>query len=276
GRIPTDKGYRVYVDSLLKPAQLTQVEKRKIKRSLESENLALGPILEQTSRVLAYISNQLGVIVAPRFESGILTRITMVPVAQSRVLVVVAVKSGLVRSIVMEVETDLKPELVEQTASLLTERLGGLSLGELRENIRERLSGISYGDPKLLELFVDSCDDIFSEHLNENIHAEGTANLVRHPEFRNVDDISKIIGIVEDRTFLANIFDYNDNEKPSIAIGTEIKQGQAGAVSVVSSTYNAGTSKGVLGVMGPTRMPYSKIVSVVEYTARLLSKMLSN
>ena len=119
GRIPTDQGYREYVDNLLRPERLSNLDKQKIKSGLKTENLALGSILEQTSRVLAYISKQLGVTIAPRFESGVLNRITMVPVAEKRVLVVVAATSGLVRSIVMEVETDLRPEMVERTAILL-------------------------------------------------------------------------------------------------------------------------------------------------------------
>ena len=276
GRIHTDQGYREYVDTLLKPELLTKAERQKIKSSLQIENLALGSILEQASRVLAYISNQLGVTIAPRFEAGILTRITMVPVAEKRMLMVVAVKSGLVRSIVMDVETDLRPELTESTASLLTERLAGITLGEIRETIRERISGISAGDPKLLDLFIDSCDEIFSEQITDKVHLEGTMNLVKHPEFSNASEFSRMMGMVEDRTFLANIFTTSDaDERTQITIGNEIKPGTPRPVSLVTSPYTAGKLKGVMGVMGPTRMPYSKIVSVVEYTARLVSKMLS-
>jgi len=276
GRIPTEQGYRKYVDYVLKPESLTNAERRTIKSGLESGNLALGPILEQTSRVLAYISNQLGMTIAPHFEAGVLTRITMVPVAEKRVLVVIAIESGLVRSIIMEIETDLKPELVEKTASLLSERLSGETLGEIRKTILERIKGISTGDPTLLKLFIDSCDEIFSEQISDKVHFEGTANLAKHPEFKNVEEFSNLIGMVEDRTFLADILVSGDvKEGTSIVIGDEIHPGTSKSVSLVTSTYNAGKEKGILGVMGPTRMPYSKIVSVVDYTAKLLSKLLS-
>jgi heat-inducible transcriptional repressor len=276
GRIPTDAGYREYVDNILKPVQLSNAERQKIRSGLEIENLALGPILEQTSRVLAYISNQLGVTIAPRFESGILTRITLVPVAEKRVLVVVAVKSGLVRSIVMEVETELRPEMTEDTASLLTERLAGLTLGDIKATIRDRISGISSGDPTLLELFIDSCDRIFAEHIADKIHFGGAANLARNPEFSDVGDFTRLIGMVEDRTFLAALFSSDEtSEETQITIGKKFTPEGPNVVSLVTSPYRAGKSRGILGVMGPTRMPYSKIVSVVDYTARLLSRMLS-
>jgi len=243
---------------------------------MKSEDLALGSILEQTSRVLAYISDQLGVTIAPKFEAGILTRITMVPVAEKRVLIVIAMKSGLVRSIVIEVRSHLAPEMIEKTASLLTERLTGCSLGQVRSTIRERLEGMSDGDPILLDLFMDSCEEILSERLSEDIHFDGTANLAKYPEFSNINQFSRVIGMVEDRTFLARIIASGGvSEGTNITIGQELDSDQMRSMSLVSAPYGAGKQKGVLGVIGPTRMPYSKIVSVVDFTAKLLSRMLS-
>ncbi len=276
GRIPTDNGYRVYVDNLLKPQSLSKTERRKIESALKSEDLALGPVLEKTSRILAYISHQLGVTIAPRFESGILTRITMVPVAERKVLIVYTVKSGLIRSIVIEAEVDLAPEMLEKTSSVLTERLAGSALGDIKSTIRERLNGVSGGDLVLLDLFIDSCDEIFTEPIIDKVHLDGAANLVRNPEFNNADRVSRLIGMVEDRTFLANIFSCGEvNEGTNITIGSELLTDSAEPISVVASPYNAGKLRGILGVMGPTRMPYSKIVSIVDYTAKLLSKVLS-
>ncbi|MBD3234810.1 MAG: heat-inducible transcription repressor HrcA [candidate division Zixibacteria bacterium] len=275
GRIPTDFGYRVYVDFVLKPQVLTDAERRKIKSALQLENLALGPILEQTSRVLAYISNQLGVSIAPKFEAGILSRITMVPVAEKRVLVVIAAKSGLVRSIIMEVETDLAPEVVEKTAILLTERLSGTSFAEIKDTIRDRLQGLSEGDPVLLELLLESYNELFSERF-DGIHFEGASNLVKQPEFSSIDRFSQVVGLVEDRTFLAKLISADKfGSGTHVTIGHELESETMNSMSLVTSSFKAGKSKGILGVMGPTRMPYSRIVSVVDFTAKMLSKMLS-
>ncbi len=275
GRIPTDFGYRVYVDFVLKPQALTDAERQKIKSALQLENLALGPILEQTSRVLAYISNQLGVSIAPKFEAGILSRITMVPVAEKRVLVVIAAKSGLVRSIIMEVETDLAPEVVEKTATLLTERLSGKSFAEIKNTIRDRLQGLSEGDPVLLELLLESYKELFSERF-DGIHFEGASNLVKQPEFSSIDRFSQVVGLVEDRTFLAKLISADKFVGGThVTIGHELESETMNSMSLVTSSFKAGKSKGVLGVMGPTRMPYSRIVSVVDFTAKMLSKLLS-
>jgi len=112
GRIPTDAGYRVFVDMLLKPAPLSSAEKTIIQQMISSpSNRGIDTILGQTSKVLGDITNQLGISIAPKFESGVLTGIDLIPVAEGKILLVVAVKSGLARTILLEVESKVKEEV---------------------------------------------------------------------------------------------------------------------------------------------------------------------
>ncbi len=276
GRIPTESAYRIYVNSLMQIEPLDPNQQEVILAELTAGSIAIDQILEQSCRVLSRVSNQLGISMAPRFNEGILTKLELIPVADDRLLVIVAIKSGLVRSVVMEVESAINPKLVEETAQILNERLAGEKLGIIIETINERLSDITYGDPKLIRLFMDSTEEILKLPSDKDLHLVGTSNITMQPEFQDPKQLQKLIGILEERQRLiqsldaATLFD-----GVVVTIGKDANLGMLEGCSMVTATYSAGKSKGTIGVIGPTRMEYSKLMSIVDYTSKILSKILS-
>jgi heat-inducible transcriptional repressor len=276
GRVPTDEGYRMYVDSMMGKVPLTATEEDQIRREISADYAAVEDILEQTARVLATVSKQLGVTIAPRFDKGILTRINLIPVADKKILVVLAVKHGLVRSVLLEAESSIDTEQMEETANILNERLGGLTLGEIKDSIDERLKETSAGDPKLIKLFLDSTENLLSFTEPDQMHLGGTRNIVDQPEFKDREKLSNLIQVLEEKKLLAELVSAKGiKEGITITIGKEIETGEMQSCSLVTSPYEAGKVRGTIGIIGPTRMRYSKLVSMVEYTARLLSDLLS-
>ncbi|MCJ7507522.1 MAG: heat-inducible transcriptional repressor HrcA [candidate division Zixibacteria bacterium] len=276
GRVPTDKGYRIYVDSLLEPEGLTLSERERIEKEITLDYAAVEDLLEQTSHILGIVSKQLGVTIAPRFDQGILTRIDLIPVAEKKILVVLAVKSGLVRSILLEADSPLEGSDLEETKRLLNERLCGLSLGTIRESADQRVGDISSGNPKLVKLFLDSKDSIFSSVEFDQVHLGGTTNILSQPEFKNYDKLKPLISLIEEKKLLAQLFATKGiKEGITVTIGKEIERGEMESCSLVTSRYEAGELGGIIGIIGPTRMRYSKLVSLVDYTAKLLSRILS-
>jgi heat-inducible transcriptional repressor len=276
GRVPTDEGYRMYVDSMMGKVPLTATEEDQIRREISADYAAVEDILEQTARVLATVSKQLGVTIAPRFDKGILTRINLIPVADKKILVVLAVKHGLVRSVLLEAESSIDTEQMEETANILNERLGGLTLGEIKDSIDERLKEASAGDPKLIKLFLDSTENLLSFTEPDQMHLGGTRNIVDQPEFKDREKLSNLIQVLEEKKLLAELVSAKGiKEGITITIGKEIETGEMQSCSLVTSPYEAGKVRGTIGIIGPTRMRYSKLVSMVEYTARLLSDLLS-
>lgn len=206
GRVPTDQGYRLYVDALLKPEYLTTAEEEKIKNELLSEQpTAFEEILEQTTKILANVSQQLGVTIAPNFEKGVLTRIQLIPVAERKILVILAVKSGLVRTILLEVDSDIQQTSLEETERVLNERLCGLTLGEIKESKKERLREVTSGDPKLLHLFLDTTDNILATLETDQIHLGGTSNILNQPEFKDREKLGNLIQILEEKKLLVEL-----------------------------------------------------------------------
>ena len=276
GRIPTDKGYRAYVDNLLKPESLTESEEKMIQKEMMVDYGAVEELMEQTSKVLGDISKQLGVTLAPRFEQGILTNVDLIPVAEKKLLVVLAIKSGLVRSILLEVDTSLETLALDKTKNILKERLCGLSLGDIRNSINERLRETSTADPKLIKLFLDSSANLLNFYQTEQLHLGGTTNIVSQPEFKEEGKLSSFIELLEQKRILTELLAAKGvNEGITITIGKEIKRDEIESCSLVTSSYGSGDLKGIIGIIGPKRMRYSKLVSLVDYTAKLLSDILS-
>jgi heat-inducible transcriptional repressor len=275
GRVPTDIGYRVFVDMLLKQEPLTQTEKNKIKELIKQSKKGIDAILSQASKILGDISNQLGITLAPKFEEGVLSRIHLIPVAEGRVLVIVAVKSGLVKSILMELESDVSHEELSKMDSILNERLAGLTLGQIRRTLTERLADTQCS-PKLLRLFIDPRAPVWNDILDATLHVTGTDNLIAQPEFSDREKITGIVKFLEQRSDLIRLLEAQVlGSGLVITIGSENTMQEIQNCSIVTSAYKAGKLSGLIGIIGPTRMPYSKLISIVEYTAKSLTEALS-
>ncbi|MFH1687205.1 MAG: heat-inducible transcriptional repressor HrcA [bacterium] len=274
GRIPTDLGYRVYVDYFLKPTALTQQEKDFIKQSLLKEGRGIKEILGQTCRVLGEITNQLGISMSPRFEAGRLKRLELIPVSEGRIMAVVVVASGLASSVILELEVAVSDAELQKVEQVLNERLVGLSLGEIRTSVSDRLADLS-GQGRLVKLLMDSKDRIWTDHSADGIRVAGLASLLGQPEFADVDKVSSLVRMLEEGSVLSQFLADAEQAGLVITIGRENKFAEIMNCSLVTSSYKVGNISGTIGVVGPTRMPYNRLASVVQYTARTITDVLS-
>jgi heat-inducible transcriptional repressor len=275
GRVPTDIGYRIFVDILLKQEPLTAAEKAKIKSMFAEGRKGVDAILSQASKVLGEITNQLGLSVAPKFEEGVLTKMTLIPVSEGRIIMIMTVRSGLVKSILIEVESDISQNELRQMESVLNERLAGLTLGHIRKTISERLHDTGCS-PKLIKLFVDPEIDLWTGLEDEKLHVTGTDNLISQPEFADRSKLTEFVKFLENKAELVELLGSKSlGEGIVITIGSESSIAQIQDCSLVTSGYKAGKLSGTIGIIGPTRMPYSRLISIVEYTAKSLTNALS-
>jgi heat-inducible transcriptional repressor len=274
GRVPTDVGYRVYVDYLVKPEHLTAAEKAAIKQSILREGRGIHEILGQTTKVLGEITQQLGVSITPKFDEGVLKSLKLIPIADGRLMVVVVVAHGIVHSVILEIEAVMAEREVVELESLLNERLAGLTLSTIRKTVAERLEGVS-GNPRLIQLVLNSSEKIWSDQKAEPIHASGAENLLVKPEFADRDRMTRLVKLLENGKVLTDFLSQAGDEGLVITIGREHSIAEIMNCSLVASRYRVGNITGTIGVIGPTRMPYAKLVSVVEYTARSITEVLS-
>lgn len=274
GRIPTDLGYRVYVDYLTKPEILTKQERQLIRKRILSEGRGINEILGQTARLLGDITNQLGVTIAPRFESGILKGLRLIPIAEGRIMAVVIVASGLARSVVLELEVSFSESELAEVESVLNERLAGLSLSQIRHTVLARTADIT-GQGRLLKLVIDANEKIWTEEAGGPINVSGTENLLDLPEFQDTHQLSRLMRMLENDKVLSDFLSQASDEGLVITIGSENTINEIVNCSIVTSSYRVGNISGAIGIIGPTRMPYSKLVSIVQYTAKSITEVLS-
>jgi heat-inducible transcriptional repressor len=278
GRIPTDKGYRFYVDSLMEINDLKSSEKSNINKVLESHLNETDELINITSKLLSSITKQVACVMYPSLDSGILEKIQLINLSSTRLLIVISIRSGLVKTITLEVNSELKGPQLREVQSLLNERLSGLTLLKIRTTLRERFKDVSVNDKPILTMFVDSADKIFTDFkTSEKIVVAGAKNLLNQPEFENTEKFQSIIELIEDKDIVVHLLEKTSRNKDSIVvtIGSENESEELDDYSLVSKQYYAGDVIGTLGVIGPKRMDYSKIVAIINYISTMLSNYLS-
>src|SRR3989475_1727963 len=163
GRIPTDLAYRVYVDSLMRLRQVSASESDQIREELTGERTAVDRILERAAQVLGVLTKELGVAVGPSLDDAVLERLELLQVSSERLLLVLSLKSGVVRTIFVEVPSHMASEAIAQVAVVLNERLGGLTLREIRATLSERLRDAApdAGSSELINIFIQEAGELF-------------------------------------------------------------------------------------------------------------------
>ncbi len=280
GRIPTDLGYRIYVDELMSPVQLSRGEKAAIRDALMGEGRGYvkgaAPILDQTVRALSDLTRLLAVSLEPRLEKGVFEKIELVALGGSKILAVLTIAKGFLRTVVLEIEAHIDEGSLHETSSLINERLSGLPMRAIRESVRERMQDATTGDPKILKLILNNSEDLFAHPDAEGeIHYSGTPNILALPEFADKERMVSIMGALEEKdVFLRILGRRSGQDGLIITIGEENQEGEIQFCSLVSSSYAAGEGSGTVGILGPTRMEYSRLVTIVDYTAQLMSEVL--
>lgn len=274
GRVPTDNGYRFYVDYLIKREPLPAREHEEICGRMENAQGNVRRILEEASKVLGMISRELGVVLTPFLSWSLFDRLELLSLSHHKVLAVLHVRSRMVKTVILELNTSLDQRQLNQTASLLNERLSGLTLRSIQVNIQERLRDLARVDSDLLRLITESAETLFDFTEPLDIHTSGTQNFISHPEFRHEGPLQDIFTIIDDRRHLVRLF-HRDTPETDVVIGEENRDNRLRHFSVVTCAYRRGQDVGSLGVIGPRRMHYGRIIPLVETMAETMSTYLS-
>jgi heat-inducible transcriptional repressor len=279
GRIPTDLAYRVYVDHLMRPPIVAAAQAEHIRGELEGQRSAVETILARAAQVLGVLTSELGVAVGPTIEEAVLERLDLLQVSTERLLLVLALRSGAVRTIFVEVPAELAAESVQKVTVVLNERLAGLTLKEIRATLAQRLRDASASEPgssQLLNIFIQEADELFEVPVANAgpVHLGSTQPLAGQPEFATRAQLQGLLDVTERRDLLRDALSARGGEGLTISIGQEHSDARLSTFTLVTSTYHFGPLTGVIGVMGPTRMAYDKIAALVNHTSQLVGELL--
>ncbi|MEE8581635.1 MAG: heat-inducible transcriptional repressor HrcA [Myxococcota bacterium] len=276
GRVPTERGLRVFVDRLLEPGELAVYDRRSLAFSFEES--AVEAAAQVASRLLTEHTGQLGFVVAPRLEWVKLRHVSLVRLSSERVLVVLVTQHGRVhRRVIEEAGSGDQAEL-ERIAAALNERVMGRTLTEIREGLARELGALRDQADRLVRRALalglraletpeeDAADLIIATHLA----------LLDQPEFNNPDRIRELLAAVETREHLLEVLDKVLGDQLSVAFGAELEEPALRHCAVVVAPYGQEIpARGALGVIGPSRMDYARIIPLVNYCSRLITEKLS-
>jgi heat-inducible transcriptional repressor len=288
GRIPTELGYRMYVDTLMESVQLSSAEKLLIREEVGASSNDPERLLRETAKLMGRLSNLLAIALTPRISKGLLHRIEVVLLSSSRAMFVLSVEGGLVKTIIMEVESELNRQELDRVVQMLNERLAGLTLEESRRSFGHRLKDLSESDPTgMVRLVMQQGEHLFSELSEENrVHFGGATQIVSQPEFREPEQVQKIFNFLENEEVVVQLLENQGNwgqqstirgaqdditriRPIKITIGSENKIAET--YSLVTANYRVRDAIGTISLVGPMRMNYARAVALIDYVSKLLS-----
>ncbi len=275
GRIPTDKAYRLYVNGLMELNELDKLEQKTIFQDLIGIS-DTDDLLKETGKLLSRISHQLSIVSSPHLISGRLSRIEVIGISSSKILVILTIESLVVKTITMEFISDIRPSQLEKITSFLNERLSGLTLREIRDTFYDRIKDAENEETGLIRLFLGNTDKLFSDFTSkERVHISGTKNILAQPEFESPEKVRSIIELIDNEDIIIHIIDrYEEkisSEGITILIGSENDIEKLQNYSLIISSYNIGETKGTIGVIGPKRMEYKRLIPLVGYITEFVS-----
>ncbi len=273
GRLPTDKGYRYYVDILMQSSELSREERQFIALQIDPNAQDIEEILRRTSQVLGQLSDEFGIVLTPKFYRGVLEKLELVELASDKLLVVINIKSGIVKTVIMEVQHRIPRERLTEVTRMLNERLAGLTLQEVKQTIDERFKNSDARDDELIQLIVDNADTVFNFADRITIHTSGAKNIISQPEMQDPRKMSHFMEMVEEGDLFTRLFnELKMSDDVFIAIGSENRLMEVNEYSIIASSYQYGGVNGTVAILGPTRMYYHKVISLVKMTANIISE----
>lgn len=275
GRVPTDRGYRLYCDALLKLREPNPKDREFIEHNL-SQPAALEDALQEASKVLHSITRHAGVVLTPHPSAVVFERIELVRLRDDRVLAVLIGQGGQVHNRLVSVDFDLTSEDLVRAANYLNELLGQVPFDDLHGRIRDELAQEQAQYDALAQKALKLGAAATDQPIAERVLIEGTGSFLEAKEFADVQRMRALFRALEEKTKLLQLLDQVQKAREmQIFIGAESEFSSAGEVSVIATPYGTGEQVlGTLGVIGPTRMNYQRIIPLVNFTASVLSKAL--
>ncbi len=289
GRVPTDQGYRFYVDNILEEARLSRAELRAIDRVFTSSGVdsatSSDRIMEKMSHVLSELSENVGIVISPSLAENRLSHIEFVLLADKRILVVLVTTSNIIHNKIIRLEDQITQDELERTARYLNTEFGGKSLVAIRAEILEHMSEEKALYDRLLRNAILLCDMSLEgeESTSGEVYVDGASNILSKRDFVDVDRMRELFRTFEEKSRLIKILNECVSREQHalgdvhVVIGREHPSSSMRNCTLITAPYRLGSNEhlGTLGVVGPMRIEYSRIMAMVNYMARLIERRLN-
>ncbi|MBU7005910.1 heat-inducible transcriptional repressor HrcA [Phosphitispora fastidiosa] len=279
GRIPSDKGYRYYVDCLMGKKKLSEQEEGIILGGYKAKVKDMGTVLRQTNSILSGITNYTSIVMGPQFTTSNLRYVQLVPLDSSRALVLVVTDSGLVQNKILELPQSVNEVDLQKISQVMNAKLQGVSLDQIKLTLIKEIYYELSKHKHIFEAAMDMIQETLDLNHEEKVYLAGTLNILNQPEFRDLTRVRTLLSLLEQDKILKEILNDGSHAETgiSVTIGAENRVDGLQDCSTITATYQIdGRTIGSVGIIGPTRMDYEKAVCIVEFMTSHLSKIMKD
>jgi heat-inducible transcriptional repressor len=279
GRIPSEKGYRFYVDNLGESGKLSKSDERYISRML-AESETPEDVMARASYVLSTISKNIGIVIAPPMASTVLKHIEFIDLGEGKVLVILVSKAGLLQRKLIRVTDRYTQEELNRAGNYLVEQFAGRTLTDIRNDLLKKMQAERMLFDRMLSLLQAWSGTLESDATPDAIYLQGTSNILSKPEFADVERMRELFQMFEEKGRLVKILNECISSSPlegvKIAIGSELGVPDMRDFALITASYaSVDKTTGFLGIIGPTRLEYERSISIVGYLGRVIGEMIN-
>ncbi len=273
GRIPNEKAYRLYVNNIMDRARLTPDEAEYIRSHLNTKVSEVGEVIKQTARMLSGITNYTSIVLTPQMKRARLKHISLISVTEGSALAVIITNSGSPMHTMFDVPKGIGQKELEHLTALMNERCAGYRLDDIRKTLLPLLQD-EVGEQA--DAVCDMLDEINADIEKQDVEVVGATNMLNYPEYSDVEKAKSFLTEIESGEYLKRVLINDDGVEMTVRIGNENDNPELRDCSLVTVSYKVGDEKvGSMGVIGPTRMDYGKVVAVLKCMSESLSSVLS-
>jgi len=290
GRVPTDQGYRFYVDNLLGVLSVSDSDLRMItdQFGLPDGEMNETPdhLMQRTSQLLSALSNNIGIVVSPGLADDRLQHIEFINLSEKRILVVLVSAPNIVHNKIIRLRDTFPQDDLDRTARYLNKEFGGKSLSQIRTEIMKLMHAEKALFDKLLQTAMILCSQSIESEDDKlgEIYVDGTPNILTKSDFADLEKLRELLRTIGEKSRLMNILnecvtrDHSVKGDVQVVIGSENSASSLQNCTLITAPYRIGNSStvGTLSVLGPTRIEYARMISIVGYVARIVEKMIAN
>jgi len=276
GRVPSQKGYRFYVDSLMKLKNLSGKEIKRIQKIFDFKMKEIDQLIQQSAKVLSTLTHYTSLVLGPQLQKSAFENLKIFPLDNEKALVVIVTDTGFVENKIIELPQMLSTDELFKVVEYLNSRLRGLTIDRLTSGLIKDIKMELIHQMDFVDRYINLLEESSLFQRESRVYLGGTANILNQPEFKDVNKIKKIFSILEEESLLSNLLEEALSDSLRVVIGEEIQIEEFQDCSLITATYSVGDKAiGTIGVMGPTRMDYSKVITVVGYITKQLSSRLN-
>lgn len=269
GRIPSQAGYRYYVDYLMEPKKISGEDMLKLQTIFSNNELALTDAIEKSLEIVSDITNYTSVILGSASKDNLLQKVEVIPVSGNNLVAIVVTDKGHVENKQITLPNTVDSKEVQKTSELLNKMLFGTPLSDVSSKLEFEIKPIIGNYVKNYEVLYNAFYEALSTFQGEkDVHWGGKTNILKQPEFNTVDDVKNIISKFESKDIVSKIEETKDEVK--VYIGTESDLDDN--VTVIKTKYNTGDYEGTLAIIGPKRMDYERVLTMLEYIKSKIEK----